>query len=608
MKLGPDTRLIDETQDAAVGKALEDLRADLARCIISGGEGQVTVALAPALTEAERYSIDIAANGIRVRAADRLGAVYGLYRISRELLGVDPFWFWKDQDLPMREAFDVEPQTLVSTAPTFRLRGWFVNDEDLLTEWKNGGGARDIRYPYYSQVVHPDVIERVCETCLRAGCNLIIPASFVDVMNPAEARLVQIAVARGLYVTQHHIEPLGVSHFGFENYWRDKGEPCEFSYSGEPERVIETWRAYAKKWYELAGEQVIWQLGLRGKGDRAVWVHDKGITEKTAGAFVTHAFQQQWEIVCETDPRETPPATTTLWWEMSNLMSRGTLTIPEPVTVIFTNNGTTQVMQDDFHNSPRENGRAYGAYLHVAFWGLGPHLAQGTDLDKFRRVVGEVVQKGDTDYAILNVANIRETALGVAAFCAMTQDYDAFDPADFRTRWAGPVAGEWYKRFADALPHRGDLIVQDGYIRATAHTILESMEHDRELHLALIDHGYAADMNELREMFAQSADAFASLLNDLNATAYPAETRRFHDFSLRIQGHLVRRMLLACIALIDGDVHEAARQAEQLIAERRDAEYGKWQHWYRGDKKENWPSLLERLEKLSLQHAYSAKS
>ena len=49
----------------------------------------------------------------------------------------------------------------------------------------------------------------VLETAVRLGINLIIPASFVDIHNPPEENLIRMAVERGLYVSQHHVEPLG---------------------------------------------------------------------------------------------------------------------------------------------------------------------------------------------------------------------------------------------------------------------------------------------------------------------------------------------------------------------------------------------------------------
>ena len=50
------------------------------------------------------------------------------------------------------------------------------------------------------------------------------------------------AARRGLYLSMHHIEPLGVSAFTYENYWAERGQEPLFSYYSEPAKVEEVWR------------------------------------------------------------------------------------------------------------------------------------------------------------------------------------------------------------------------------------------------------------------------------------------------------------------------------------------------------------------------------
>ena len=169
---------------------------------------------------------------------------------------------------------------LRSDEPTFRFRGWFINDEDLLTEWKDGGGKRRIDYPYYGQVVSREVMRAVAEALVRSRFNLIIPASFVDILNPPEEALVQECARRGVFVSQHHVEPLGVSAFGYFNYWKKRGRDLKYSYFSHPAEVREVWRVYAEKW--SAYPNVIWQLGLRGIADRPMWLADPNTPQSDA--------------------------------------------------------------------------------------------------------------------------------------------------------------------------------------------------------------------------------------------------------------------------------------------------------------------------------------
>jgi Glycosyl hydrolase family 115 len=55
----------------------------------------------------------------------------------------------------------------------FRCRGWFINDEDHLTEWKTFEGRRNNDYKHYARVMHPDVLDKVIETALRLRMNMM---------------------------------------------------------------------------------------------------------------------------------------------------------------------------------------------------------------------------------------------------------------------------------------------------------------------------------------------------------------------------------------------------------------------------------------------------
>ena len=214
---------------------------------------------------------------------------------------------------------------------------------------------------------------------------------------------------------------------------------------------------------DLAGDRVVWQLGLRGKGDRSIWHSDASVSRAEAGRAISRAIAEQWEIVRRADPRPTPPATTTLWLEGSELMSAGSLAFPEGVTVVFADEGASQQMQKDFHETPRRPGRTYGVYYHVGFWSSGPHLLQGTTPGRVKEVFDRVIAKGDTHYAIINVCNIREHVLGIQA--AMTAMRGPWDPDAFLRAWSPPCLRESYRLLVDSfIPIDRRRLLQDGAV------------------------------------------------------------------------------------------------------------------------------------------------
>ena len=129
-------------------------------------------------------------------AADALGFVYGLFEISRRFLGVQPFWFWNAQKFIQTDGVTVPQNFTYESKPArVRYRGWFVNDETLISHWKV---ERRSEMPFVM----------VFETLLRLGGNLVIPGTGKN-----GHRYHDLAADMGLIITHHHAEPLGAEMF-----------------------------------------------------------------------------------------------------------------------------------------------------------------------------------------------------------------------------------------------------------------------------------------------------------------------------------------------------------------------------------------------------------
>jgi len=273
----------------------------------------------------EAFRVETVGSRLVIAGSDERGTMFGLYAFAESYLGVDPLWFWASRPPTPRATLAWDAVALRSGAPTFRFRGWFINDEDLLTEWKESGGKRRIDYPFYSEVVPRSTMDAVAEALVRSRFNLIIPASFIDIMNPPEEALVQACARRGVFVSQHHIEPLGVSAFSYFNYWKARGRDLKYSYFSHPAEVREVWRAYAEKW--AAYPNVIWQLGLRGIADRPMWMADPSTPQSDAdrGRLISDAMATQVKILDEVAPGRPRVLSTTLWPKGYNLVFQSAL-------------------------------------------------------------------------------------------------------------------------------------------------------------------------------------------------------------------------------------------------------------------------------------------
>jgi hypothetical protein len=550
--------------------------------------------------------------------------MFALYAFIERYLEVDPLYFWADRPPEKRDRLAWDDVHIAAGEPTFRYRGWFINDEDLLSEWRLDGGHREIDYPYYEHVVSPSVARRVFEAMVRLGYNLVIPASFVDIRNPDEARLVEEAARRGLWVSMHHVEPMGVSGFGFDTYWRERGEEVPFSFARHPEKFETIWRDYAGRWAKYPN--VVWQLGLRGIADRPVWATDPEApkTDEARGRMISRAMARQWEIVRSVDPRPDPPATTTLWMEGSDLHRQGHLQFPPGVAAIFADNSPGWRLQDDFYQVAREPGRPYGVYYHQALWGTGPHLVQGVSPHRAYGVFGEAVKRGSTYYAIMNVSNVREFVLGLDAAARFLRDFDRFDPDRHLAAWcadrfgpAAEAARRSYERlFASYVAgcEPGSRNKLDGEIvhagRRFYGVMLERFAADRKPPFQDPDRIRTTLAGGQRQRAAVEAagEEVDAVLGQLSGPGRVLFENNFVAQRAILLGLLRwwEHGLRAGLALQRDDRAEALTELESAQRSMRGvragqalASRGKWKHWYRGDRKMN----LARIEKLTDQLA-----
>lgn len=627
---GPGKRpvlLVPATESRAVRLAAEDLAFDLER--ITGQRPPIVDAESrcgkPCLLITSTGKDAAALKGkweaftVRPDGPDRLvftgsddrGTMFAVYAFAEEKLGVDPLWYWSGRTPAKRSAIRLQSAEMTGAEPSFRFRGWFLNDEDLLTEWKPGGGVRHLEYPYYQRVIAPEVSARVFEAMLRLRMNLAIPASFVDITNPAERRLIEEASRRGLYVSQHHVEPMGVSGFGYQNYFRLQGRTAPFSFVRERGLFEEVWRFSAKKWAGF--ENVIWQLGLRGIADRPVWVADSAVPPDSAGRgkLISDAMHRQWAIVKESDKRPSPLATTTLWMEGAQLNRDGHLKFPEGVAVVFADNGPGWKWEDDFFKTTREPGRLYGVYQHHQYWSAGPHFAQGVSPELAWRQIKLSRDKGDSHYVMLNVGNIREFVLGLAASASMLRDFEAFKPDAFLDGWtkarfgesAGAAALAYRTHFGayDVPADRGTPILLDGQSIGIAKRLARRLAA-RAAGVREIEIDTPQRLESLRKSALAQAERFdASVkLAETARSKLTGESAVLLENNLIAQARIMRGLSRVVAALCDGKAGvAAAREALREVRAAMDlASRGQWQGWYYGDRKMNVSELEGILNEL----------
>uniref|UniRef100_UPI0005BDC044 glycosyl hydrolase 115 family protein n=1 Tax=Geminisphaera colitermitum TaxID=1148786 RepID=UPI0005BDC044 len=485
------------------------------------------------------------------------------------------------------------------------------------------------------------------ETLLRLRGNLIIPTSFNDLTNPAEAAIIRAAIRRGLYVSHHHVEPLGVSHFAYETWClKNNYTDAPFSYREAPDVMRACWRAHAQHWRDIAGDRVIWQVGLRGRGDRPLWSHDPD-AQARAAEFIAAALADQLDIIRSIDPRPIPPATLTLWLEGARLVANGQLQVPSGVTCVFADDHITQELQRDFNVLPRNPHETRGVYYHAAVWPFGPHLVQGPPPSKIARIIRQLLDQGDTHYALLNVSNIREHVM--AAQCFMEQisapsaaniqhptsnnknqpadnkDQSADAPhsaskirgseldvrcsmldvgcsshsdAAYLASWSPPDLAPFHAKLLAAIPD-----VSPGFrlYDGAARRFIYDEVHALSTNTPCARRYFSPDILERLDNATQN---LATLLDELHAHT-PNVAPRYRSFfatNLLAQTTILLGLYRALTALLQPnspDFDAAADSLRFALTAFPIGETGRWRGWYRGDTKMALAHLLSRIESLA---------
>ena len=582
----------------------------------------------------EAFKITTEGNKIVISASGYLGTMWGIYTFSEKILGVSPCYIFDDFPVKKQDKLEISEINIIDGAKTFGFRGAFLNDEDLLSGWKSCGGIRHMDYKHYTTTVNSEVISKVVETVLRLRMNLVIPASFLDIDNPCEKALADEVAKRGIYVSQHHLEPCGVSAFTYENFSKKNNICSEFSYISNAENMEKAWRYYVEKWSEYPN--VVWQLGLRGKADRPLWQDDIPTENELEfyASFISGAYNKQKEIILEKTNGKAKYFTTTLWMEGSSLMQKGYLKMPENTMVVFSDNGPDQMYGGDFYKIERNF--SSGIYYHLQFFDTGPHLAPQTPIEKFVYNINLARNMGDTSYFIVNLSNVREFTYEINAMSKILWDFDGFSKEEYKENYSklfgenGIYASELIEEYYNILPelpqelrflHNGHLfnyslelpenikafIAKEGIICKQGKLLVENFK--RSYNDELTDGIYKV-VKEAVAKYENLKVKFENLCNELDADAklhLECKWLLYTDLILSLYKWFIciyeakqafdNNNADKCVSRINLGIEALGHH----LVYRKVAEYGDFKNWYRGDRKDGLAKMLfETYEILGL--------
>lgn len=436
------TQIDDQSDNLAVRCAVDALRKDIAATIVShgsaNGRNRLVLKVQPDPCKFDAHSVVVETDCVTITGSDDLGLIHGVYAFSEKWLGTDPC-HWFTGILPeMVTQVEIPPCRYESKPYTFKHRGWFVNDEDLLVGFQ-------MEKP--EQGFSMEVWQALIECALRMQCTCIIPGTNILSDEPQ----IKMASDMGLYIAQHHAEPVGSAPF----FW-PRGIP--FSWSTNREDLLAWWRKAIER---QAGKKVLWTLNFRGLMDRPFWVDDPNLKpdapDEAKARIINEALAAQYALIRDIRGEEKPECFGYLWGELYNLYCKGLLQFPEGTTIIHTDGGNG-CMAPNMEELVRKSASPTGVYQHISmFTGALSVRITSYSPRTYARELQRAVDTGMTGIFILNVGTIREKIFNLRQVMGYANDFQTMAAI------CGPDGEGYFTWYTQQVLHARDMRVTQVY-------------------------------------------------------------------------------------------------------------------------------------------------
>jgi len=345
----------------------------------------------------EAYQVRTMPNAVWLVGSNFRGTAFAAYTLS-ERLGIDPLYLWTGYEPEKHSTLVLQQTDFVSGPPTFKFRGFFHDDEDILPRPFDENG-----YPLQTGTVPKIWYERFFETALRLRMNMVAP--YVRVQRPYEIQ--KMASDWGLIYTSHHYDVLLSNPWGFTRFGlaaaRNAG--TDWDWFSNRQGMLNFWRGGVMENREL---EAYWPVGLRGTQDRS-YTFPPGMSDEDKNKAYREAIDEQVKLTKSLLPADkTPLFHFTLYTEMLPNYLSGKLDVPPEVTIVWTddNDGRMRALP-----TMRDQWK-HGVYYHLAYFSTNTRItkqishiiAPSRVEEEFRRIV----QSGATEYMLVNVSELRE--------------------------------------------------------------------------------------------------------------------------------------------------------------------------------------------------------
>lgn len=361
----------------------------------------------------EAYDIRTYQTGVAITGSDSRGTAFAAYTLS-ERLGIDPLYLWTGYTPDKRPTLVLKETSFSAGPPTFRFRGMFHDDEDILPRpFENSG------YPYRYGDVPTEWYAKYFETALRLRMNMVAPYTRVH----RRYEVQKMASDWGLFYTSHHYDLLLSNPFGIERYGLGEKRHAGNTWDWQTNRegMLNFWRGGVEENKDLS---CIWPVGLRGTDDVS-YRFPKEMSADERQKIFRDVINTQVQMVKDLLPKGHPAFYHfTMYNEMLTryLENPAAFDLPEDVTIVWPddNDGRIRYLPDNLGKWK------HGVYYHLAY--LGPVPKQSAHIVTPAMVAREfkkITDAGATDYMLVNVSELREFVMEARMLAETTWDAKA---------------------------------------------------------------------------------------------------------------------------------------------------------------------------------------
>jgi len=368
------------------------------------------------------------------------GTAFASYTLS-ERLGIDPLYIWTGYIPEHHDPLVLKATRFVQGPPTFKWRGFFHDDEDILPRPFDDHG-----YPSQNGDVPLEWYKRFFETAVRLRMNMVAPYTRVH----RRYEVQELASDWGLAYTSHHYDILLSNPYGLTRYnlAAERGVRPDYDWFTNREGMLTYWRDGVLENRHL---DAIWPVGMRGTEDRP-YTWPAGYTDEDKAKVFHEVITDQVNMVKELlPPGKTPLFHFTMYTEMLPLYEKdpNAFDLPSDVMIVWPddNNGIMRGL-------PTSLGKwKHGVYYHLAYLGgnLSKQNVSTVSPDTIATQFQKIVAAGATEFMLVNTSETREYVMGARMLADICWNapgaFSAPDPAGRYISW---FSHEYFGAGADA--------------------------------------------------------------------------------------------------------------------------------------------------------------